>query len=414
MSNDPKGFVVSLPTSRYVSGERSISFQLKADGVRYFFVTTDSSGNSVRDISTQYRSLYDRMRRVHRLCMGDEENTKTKQRLREHASRFYPEFVVPDDQGNPYPWVAFPMIGAAMKQSGLPAPFGVNLQIGSGLRAFTAKDMTERIFGESPKQLQAAVAKSLTKGRETVNIDNLTLASLLRGYLPPNSMVDILSMDLPGEGLIQQIDKISANNIRLLLRRLSPHRIIRIMQAFTSNVHADMLLRDTANQYADARKQHPAFVMDLGRQFRSLEELHGTVTREYRKLENQNVEIPYSEQLTSKLESITLPGGAKLVWPSCTYELLDWASDTVMNNCIYSYGSDAVTGKSLLLAVLDGSGKMVINIMVRGKNVIQCYGKSNETVTDETLLEAVFNSLIDINVVSPENSHSTWTRQRMW
>lgn len=416
MSTDPKGFVVNLPNPKLRGydpiAERSISFQLKKDGARYYFiVTNERNEKSVRDISTQYRSLT-KMRRYSYMWMGDEETRKTHERLREHARHFYPEFVVPDDQSNPYPWVAFPMIGAAMKRSGLQAPQGVNLQVASGLRAFTVKDMTSRIFGEAPKQLQAAVAESLVSGSEYVNLDNLTLASLLRGYLPPNNLVDILHLKFQGEGLVQQIDKISANCIRLLLRRFNSKRLMRMMDSLSAEqagvFNPSMLLQDTAVQYADARKNHPDVVMDLGRQFKSVRELHDSVSREYKKLKNPNVEIAYSEKLTSDLESIELPEGAKLVRPFCTHDLMDWASDNSMANCIYSYGSDAAAGSCLLLGVLDGSGKMIINIMIRYQNVIQCYGKGNERVTDEVLLEALFNSLIDADIITPDNDHERW------
>lgn len=405
MPRIPKGFVVSLPV--YATGhQRHISFQLKSDGARYFFIMDrPETKTDVRDFSTQYRA----MTRHGGMWLGDDETKKTHEQLIAHAHAFYPEFVIPQvKSGDPYPWVAFPMIGAAMRKSGLHAPVGVNLQVASGLRAFTVQEMTARIFGESPKQLQAAVAESLVKGSEMVNIDNLTLASLLRGYLPPNSMAEVLRMDLRNQTMIQQTDKLSANNIRMLLRRFNSHRLMRLMQSLSERDRGEMLLRDAANQYADARKNHPTTVMDLSRQFRSMEELHESVTREYRKLAYVNQEIGYSNDLTEELESIELPDGAKLIWPSCTHDLMDWASDKVMNNCIYAYGKEAVTGRCLLFAVLDSSGKMIINIMVRGRNVVQCYGKANQIVTDEVLLEAVFKGLIDTAVVSLENDHTDW------
>lgn len=407
MSRIPKGFAVSLPTfSRNHEHDRAISFQLKPDGVRYFFVV-DRSGmkTDVRDISTQYRSLA----KFGGLWLGDEETPKIRQRLKEHAQLFYPEFVIPGTLAtDSYSWVAFPMIGAAMKQKpSLQPPFGVNLQVAAGLRAFTVRDMTATIFGEAPKQLQSAVAASLVKEGTFVNIDNLTLASLLRGYLPPNSMADVLRMNLLNGGVIQQTDKLSANNIRMLLRRFNPHRIMRLIQSLAENTHGEMLLRDAANQYADARKNHPDTVMDLSRQFRSMGELHESVSREYRKLAYVNQTIGYSTQLTEELESIELPDGAKLIWPSCTHELMDWAAE--MSNCIYAYGKEAAIGRCLLFAVLDSSGKMLINIMVRGKNVVQCYGKANQTVTDEVLLKAVFEGLVDADIVSPENEYFNWT-----
>jgi hypothetical protein len=413
--NNPKGFFVPL-RSFGQDQNRGISFQLKEDGARYFFVDSGfktkyyQPGPQLRDISTQYRALesYGPMR------IKEPDATPTWNRLNEHARTFYPEFTIPEERDNPYSWVAFPMIGAAMKGSKRFAPNGVNLQVASGLRAFSVQDMTARIFGEAPKQLQAAVAESLTKRATIVNLDNLTLASLLRGYLPPNSLVDILRMNFPVDGMIQQMDKISANNIRLLLRRFSSKRIVRLMQAFSGDPRADMQLRDAANQYADARKHHPTTVMDLSRQFRTLDELHDSVTREYRKLKDANVGISYSDELVRDLESINLPDGAKLVWPSCTHELMDWASDQAMNNCIYAYGKDAAAGKSLLLGVLDSSGKMIINIMVRGKAIVQCYGKANQTVTEVDLLVALFQGLIEKEIINPENDPTDWTRQRAW
>lgn len=415
--NNPKGFFVPFPSFGQ-NQNRGISFQLKEDGARYFFVDSGFETSSryrrhdkqLRDISTQYRALgsYGHM------SIKEPDVTPTWNRLNEHASTFYPEFTIPEERNNPYSWVAFPMIGAAIKGSNRVAPNGVNLQIASGLRAFSVQDMTTRIFGEAPKQLQMAVAKSLTKNPLMVNLDNLTLASLLRGYLPPNSLVDVLCMDFPVEGIIQQIDKISANNIRLLLRRFSSKRIVRLMHSFSEDTRADMLLRDAANQYADARKHHPTTVMDLSRQFRTMGEVHESVTREYRKLVNANVDISYSDELTGNLESISLPEGAKLVWPSCSHELMDWASDKGMNNCIYAYGKDAAAGKCLLLGVLDSSGKMIINIMVRGKAIVQCYGKANQTVTEVDLLVALFQGLIEKEIINPENDPTDWTRQRTW
>lgn len=420
---EPKGFYVPFPSiTRFRSQSqtnRGISFQLKTDGVRYFFVMTETPSQKqreVRDISTQFRA----MSRYGGMWVGEEETKKVQERLFAHARAFYPEFVIPEKHAGAsaampvgcLPWVAFPMLGMAMRKSGFHAPVGVNLQVASGLRAFTVQEMTARIFGESPRQLQAAVAESLVKGSNFINIDNLTLASLLRGYLPPNSLAEILRMKLHERNMIQQVDKHSANHVRLLLRRFNTQRLMRLVQSVVEIPHGEMLLRDSANQYADARKHHPDTVMDLNKQFRSVQELHESVTREYRKLKNVNQEVHHSDDLVESLSSIELPDGAQLIWPGCTHDLMNWANE--MNNCIYSYGKDAAAGRSLLLAVLDRSGKMIINIMVRGKNVIQCYGNSNQNVTDDVLLEALFKGLIDADIVSPENDHSDWTRRRMW
>lgn len=407
MSDNPKGFFVALPTiSQYgrPAPTRGISFQLKTDGVRYFYVQeSPDTKREVRDISTQYRSMlaYGRMR------LGAEDTAMAHERLNDHARVFYPEFVIPWHRSNdPYPWVAFPMIGAAMKETTRRAPEGVNLQVASGLRAFSVKEMTGRIFGEAPKQLQAAAAQSLSSNSHIVNIDNLTLASLLRGYLPPNEMVEVLNMNLGDFGGFQQMDKQSANAIRLLLRRFNPQRLRRLVLSMSGQPRADMLLRDTAIQYAGARQSHPDVIMDLSRQFRSMEELHESVTREYRKLENANQEIVYYDDILITLGHIALDGGARLIWPSCTHDLLDWAN--TMNNCIYSYGKDAAARRALLFAVLDAEGKMIINIMVRGKRVIQCYGQSNQMITDEPLLKSIFQVLIDGDIVNPEEDHSNW------
>lgn len=416
MSDDPKGFFVSLPSlTRFERAEdniRGISFQLKTDGVRYFHVVdSPRMKKEIRDISTQYSSMG--LVRGSRLCLSQEDTRRAHGRLIAHARAFYPEFLIPEDSvGSPYSWVAFPMLGAAMKDSMRTAPMGVNLQVASGLRAFSVEDMTGRIFGEAPKQLQAAVAKSLSSEPGVVNIDNLTLASLLRGYLPPNEMVEILRMDLRQyHGWMQQIDKQAANAIRLLLRRFNPKRLLRLIMSITEHHRGDMLLRDCASQYASARATHPDVRMDLNRQFRSLEELHETITREFRKLQNANEQITYPEQsMMSVLGHVALVGGARLVWPECTHDLLDWAN--MMNNCIYSYGKNAAAGRCLLFAVLDGDGKMAVNIMISGKRVVQCYGPSNSHIEDEALLEDIFDKLLHVDLINPEEDHKIWLRRR--
>jgi hypothetical protein len=417
MSDDPKGFFVSLPNlSRYGSQTapmRGISFQLKTDGVRYFHVQDHlRTKREVRDISTQYRAL-SYYGRGSRMWLGERETELAHERLIDHARRFYPEFVVPWHRSNePYSWVAFPMLGAAMKDSTRRAPEGVNLQVASGLRALSVQDMTARIFGEAPKQLQAAVAQSLSSNRDIVNIDNLTLASLLRGYLPPNEMVEVLRVDLRNDGQFQQMDKHSANAIRLLLRRFNSKRLMRIVMSLQQHPRGDMLLRDTAIQYAGARQTHPDVIMDLSRQFRSMEELHECVTREYRKLANANQEIVYYDEHLIGSDHIELEGGAKLIWPGCTHDLLDWAN--TMNNCIYSYGKTAAANRCLLLAVLDASGKMIINIMIQGKRVSQCYGPANSYVETPDLLVSIFEKLVDMDIINAEEDPFTWLGRRRW
>lgn len=42
-------------------------------------------------------------------------------------------------------------------------------------------------------------------------------------------------------------------------------------------------------------------------------------------------------------------------------------------------------------------------------------GKSNERVTDEVLLEALFNSLIDADIIGPDNDWTSWLESgRRW
>jgi hypothetical protein len=183
---------------------------------------------------------------------------------------------------------------------------------------------------------------------------------------------------------------------------------MRLVSGLAEDSQGYMYLRDAAHQYANARKTHPELVMDLSRQFRSFAEVHDTITHEFRKLKNPNLDIPYDDELVESLSNISLPDGAKVVWPSCTHELLDWSSDGVMNNCIFSYGSDAAAKGCLLLGVVDASGKMVVNVMIRGGLVIQCYGKANQYCSDEAQLEALFKGLIKEKIIGEENDHVRW------
>lgn len=424
MSRDSKGFYMSLSHNGYSFGpKRGISFQLRPTGVRYFFAAAASDSqvrrfrarrininlNPVRDISTQYNTLVGG-----HLSLSAEKSDIAKARLIAHAETFYPKFVIPAAPTvETYAWVAFPMLGAAMMQQELRAlaPLAVNLQVASGLRAFSIEEMTRTIFGEAPRQLQAAAAESLTMDQGVVNIDNLTFGSLLRGYLPPNEMSEVLRMKFGQYSRIQNMDKQSAGEIRLLLRRFSPKRIMRLVSGLVEdkNANGHMLLRDAAHQYADARKNHPDVVMDLNRQFRSFAELHETITHEYRKLKEPNLDVPYDDDLIESLSNVSLPDGARLIWPSCTHELLDWSTEMV--NCVFAYGKDAAEGKSILLAIVDASGKMTVNAMIRGKRVIQCYGKMNATCADEPLIEALFKGLVEEEIIHEEEDHARWLRR---
>lgn len=428
MSQEKKGFYVSLEYSRYgvTRKQGGISFQLTPTGVRYFYVGEETpmayrymartnQKSRPRDISTQYNNLGGR------LPLLNEKLVMVKQRLINHAKEVYPEFVIPDkEMHETLAWVAFPMLGAALKQGDLStlAPVAVNLQVASGLRAFSVEEMVRTMFGEAPRQLQAAAAKSLlVEGRRDVNIDNLTLASLVRGYLPADRFVEILGMNLGPGARIQDLDKGSANEIRLLLRRFNPTRLMRILSGLEYNAdsnpfasHGYMLLRDAAHQYADARRNHPDTVIDLSRQFKSIEELHDTVTHEYRKLKDPNLEIPYSDDFIERVSNITLPDGAKLVWPRNTHELVEWSSDKVMNNCIFSYGREAVDKACTLLGIVDSSGKMVVNVMIRRRVVVQCYGKANQRCADEAQIKALFDELINHGIINEEDDYKRWVQ----
>lgn len=428
MPHNSNGFYVSIDSPSYQKKySQGFSFQLTPTGARYFFVgskfttySRERQRTEPRDISTQYRSIGKDF-----FYVKEEKEIYIKDRLIEHTTNSYPESVIPDYRHHEtLAWVAFPILGMVMKQEGLStswAPRAINLQVASGLRAFTVKDMVKTIFGEAPRQLQAAAARSLMPDNSGyINIDNLTLASLLRGYLPPNDLAGILQMNLGQNPRIQDLDKISANQIRLLLRRLSSKRLMRLMRGLENDPtffpgRNFMLLRDSASQYADARKNHPDVVMDLSRQFKSIEELHETISHEYRKLKNPDMEISYDEELIERLFNIALPDGAKLVWPNTTHELIEWASDGVMNNCIYSYGKAAADKDCILLAIVDSYGKMVVNVMIRGRSVVQCYGKSNRLCDDDLLIEALFDGLISEDIINEENNYRQWVGgQRGW
>lgn len=418
MPQGSKGFSVSLPSYSF-RRDSSISFQLNPTGARYFYVgpsigvyrrQNQAQNRALRDVSTQYNTIVG----VH---LGLDHESNYKERLIKHAKTFYPDSVIPDNSDqDTLAWVAFPMLGATLKQGleDLMAPVSVNLQVASGLRAFSIEEMTRTIFGEAPRQLQAAAAQSLTKDSKVINIDNLTVGSLLKGYLPPNSLAEILAADFGHRSRIQDLDKISAKEIRLLLRRFNSKRIMRLVLGLAENDkdrfagHTYMLLRDAAHQYADARKNHPDVVMDLSRQFRSIEEVHDTITHEYRKLKNPNLEISYEKGLVEGLSNVSLPDGASLIWPSSSHELLEWSSDGAMNNCIFSYGREAAENQCLLLAIIDASGKMVVNVMIKNGEVVQCYGKANQYCTDEPQLKALFDGLISERIINEESDYTRW------
>lgn len=110
-------------------------------------------------------------------------------------------------------------------------------------------------------------------------------------------------------------------------------------------------------------------------QFKDFQELHDVLARDFRKVDVMEQDIEY------RGKAAKLPGeydGFVIEAPGTTHTLVDWGE--TMNNCIGSYGSAAVKGRSLLYAVRDSAtGKMLGNMELRPKDgsIVQLVGKNN-------------------------------------
>lgn len=248
--------------------------------------------------------------------------------------------------------LAFPLLREA------PDSWRAQPGISAGLRHSTVQDFVVAEFGKSRyrKDLVRAVA-------EAKGLEGVALASHLRGVVPVDWLVDF----------IKQSSNWSAreSDMRTLFKSLAPATARKLLLQDDRLKHS-WIITDAIRDGAAVVSAMPATNL----KFKDWQDVHDWSTRERRKIQSANREIPQGS-IAKKLDGSELDG-IQLTSAKQTHELINWGA--AMNNCIGGYAEMAVRKTTYLFAAWRGE-TMIGNMEVSTNGTIrQFVGKHNRAL----------------------------------
>lgn len=252
------------------------------------------------------------------------------------------------------------------------------------LKAKTVQDMAKRLFGQ--KRYRKDLVKALANAN---SVEFLAFMFSLKREIPVDWFISILRNNptlayLPDtfnyEDLKEFYDSLSDKQFRKFCKCLMEEDFIPIQSILDTAYQFKECLNDGHNQIDP--------ITDI--KFRSIEELHYMTTkyfentvkeRERRALIEKYGGAIDGNQYYEELSSIDFSGAPyELIVPENAYELVQWGNE--MSNCIGGYSSKAKSSTTDVYVALKDkkSDKMVANILITKKNIVQFYGKRNSTV----------------------------------
>lgn len=247
--------------------------------------------------------------------------------------------------------LAFPLLREA------PESWRAQPGISAGLRQSSVQDFVVAEFGKSRyrKDLVRAVA-------EATGLEQVALASHLRGVVPVDWLVDFIKLPSGGYWSARESD------MRTLFKSLAPATARKLLLQDDRRKHS-WIVRDAIRDGAAVVNAMPATNL----KFKDWQDVHDWSTREYRKIQNADREIPQGS-IAKKLDGSELDG-IQLTSAKRTHELINWG--TAMNNCIGGYGEMAVRKTTYLFAAWRGE-TLIGNMEVSTNGTIrQLVGKHN-------------------------------------
>jgi hypothetical protein len=147
-------------------------------------------------------------------------------------------------------------------------------------------------------------------------------------------------------------------------------------------------LMDTVRQYTEFEAK-----MILPEKPKSVKELHGAITTQYRKLSTEDVVFEFDDTL--KAVDGKFVADLEIVVPKSKFELIDWG--TRLNNCIASYAKMFANRETILLGI-KRNGSIMFNVEIRNKEIVQFMGNYNtpENGVDRVAVE---NALRDLEIL---------------
>lgn len=226
------------------------------------------------------------------------------------------------------------------------------------LRQNNVQDFTRVAFGNTRyrKDLVKAIAGA-------PNLNGVWLAHELKTTFPIDWLIPVVRADIPTSGA-------EIRKIKSFMRWLPEYAGKRLLHEWGNDDRPRMggwgyLEEDTLKSWAAILKEKPNYNLGAYR-VTNWRDLHDHLARELTKIGREDREITPTK-LAKKLDGKSADG-IRLVHPKTTHELIDWGRD--MHNCIGGYDREAMSGRSVLFAVMRGD-EMIGNMELTPKGSIR-------------------------------------------
>lgn len=255
----------------------------------------------------------------------------------------------------------------------------------------TIKQLIKHCFGFDSKKI---VKLACSKIEETKSLDILVKIGILcKGLIPIDNYYPIIEK-MNGAAYTGTSGHLGFNMnsfilIRKFLKDIKPRRRFKLILDEKGEAANNAL--DTAKMYAEL-KSNIGLTIDIPKG--GWLELHNYFAREQRKIENPNKEIKYSDKF-NEIDGLIIDE-LRIELPRDSYRLIDMGKE--MNNCIASYGREAISGNAQLLAIYK-ENKLIYNVEIRNKKLMQFKGKFN-AAADQKDQEKVIDILVKHDILN--------------
>lgn len=284
-------------------------------------------------------------------------------------------------------------------------PLAADIPVARGVTPLLAlpnvQEFTRHFFGPSRyrKDLVRGVGKRgwMRDG----GIDGLLKMKAYAPFVPVDWIAKALN-DAPAPTLYSMrfaadMETVDVRMMRRMFRGATPKQVRRLF--YDDATQYDF--KDSMRTFAAINQIDAGFKLSE-LHFSNWKELHDLLPPTLRRLQTRNQEVKYTG---TAAELIGVFDEYEIIGTPDTHTLMNWGA--MMNNCIGGYGSSAVSGRSLLYAVLK-DGKMLANMEIRPEGKIaQLVGKHNARleVADEVKIRE------RVELVFPQPRIPGWERE---
>jgi ribosome-associated translation inhibitor RaiA len=260
----------------------------------------------------------------------------------------------------------------------------------------TLSQMLEEVFGFCSKKLvKLATERVFPTGKPYVDDNFFNYGYAFKGVLSPDNLFAVIEKSLYPAHLSTTGSHIAMNQFWHEFAKTKEGKISekRILNLISSKYHPHNLIAcgDAWNTLKLEQAKNPNLNISLENAdfTASVDQIQKYLEREIKKLKNPEYDLNIKTTFP-KLEQLEKANAGELgfVLPKTNYDLIDWSK--ALSNCIHGYGQRVKNGETMVVAVVDKSGKMVYNLEIVNGRVVQFRSKGNGQPT-----EADFNLVMD-------------------